>query len=248
MIVEASPTAARTSARSSSIGADDSTTPRWTPLSGPGGLPGVAEARLPRVRRSASDTSIVDLRRPAIEARDVAHYYRRVAASGNGPNEDRTGPPVPSPPLRPDRLSRRAGEAEGPSYAASRPEAGEGKTTWELEFDLSGVRTGSTTDIEIEAMVHDFEARKGKQRELAALLAARHRQSKPPCWVLFPESRPYKDYRLIRYATADPSRPEEIEHAVHDRPPLRLDHRLVDRQLPRSAAFTSASGRRNRAP
>ncbi len=30
-------------------------------------------------------------------------------------------------------------------------------------------------------------------------------------WVLFPESRPYKDYRLIRYATADPSKLEEIE-------------------------------------
>ena len=30
-------------------------------------------------------------------------------------------------------------------------------------------------------------------------------------WVLFPESRPYKDYRLVRYSAADPSTSQEIE-------------------------------------
>ena len=30
-------------------------------------------------------------------------------------------------------------------------------------------------------------------------------------WVLFPESRPYKDYRLIRYSTTNPTKPQEIE-------------------------------------
>jgi len=30
-------------------------------------------------------------------------------------------------------------------------------------------------------------------------------------WVLFPESRPYKDYRLISYAATDPSTFQKIE-------------------------------------
>ena len=184
-----------------------STSPAWTPLpvqevsqaSPKGDYHGFA---------FVSDTSIVNLRDWRSKTRDVAHYYRRVHIRKLA-NEDRLVLQYPRLPF--DRVNFHAGpEKLKPIVRRVPPEAGEGKTTWELEFDLSGVRTGSTTDIEIEAMVHDFEARKGKSENWLRYSppAATEQAS---VWVLFPESRPYKDYRLIRYATSDPTRREEIE-------------------------------------
>ena len=110
-----------------------------------------------------------------------------------------------------DRIDFHAGpEKLKPVVRRVPPEAGEGKTTWELEFDLSGVRTGDATDIEIEAIVHDFEARKG-ERENWLRYSPPATTEQASVWLLFPESRPYKDYRLVRYATTDPSTFQKIE-------------------------------------
>ena len=74
----------------------------------------------------------------------------------------------------------------------------------------TGTATDADTDIEIEATVHDFEARKGEHENwLRYSPPAKTEQAS--VWVLFPESRPYKNYRLIRYATTDPSKFEKIE-------------------------------------
>ena len=91
----------------------------------------------------------------------MAHYYRRVHI-GKLANEDRLVLQYPRLPF--DRIDFHAGpEKLRPVVRRVPPEAGEGKTTWELEFDLSGVRAGSAANIEIEATVHDFEARKGER-------------------------------------------------------------------------------------
>ncbi len=182
-------------------------TPAWTPLP----VQDVSHASPKgdyRGFKFVSDTSFVDLRDWRSKTRDVAHYYRRVRIRKLA-NEDRLVLQYPRLPF--DRIDFQAGpEKLKPVVRRVPPEAGEGKTTWELEFDLSGVRAGSPTDIEIEATVHDFEARKGERENwLRYSPAAPTEQAS--LWVLFPESRPYKDYRLIRYATADPSKPEEIE-------------------------------------
>ena len=155
-----------------------------------------------------SDTSFVDLRDWRSKTRDVAHYYRRVRIRKLA-NEDLLVLQYPRLPF--DRIDFHAGpEKLRPVVRRVPPEAGEGKTTWELEFDLSGVRAGTSTDIEIEATVQDFQARKG-ERENWLRDAPPASTEQASVWVLFPESRPYKDYRLTRYATAGPSKPEEIE-------------------------------------
>ena len=184
-----------------------STTPTWTPLP----VQKVSQAS-PKLDYSGfdfvSDTAIVDLRDWRSGTRDVAHYYRRVRVRKRA-SEDHMILQYPRLPF--DEIDFHAGpEKLRPVVRRIPPEAGEGKTTWELEFDLSGVRPGGTTDIEIEATVHDFEARKGKQENwLRYSPPATTEQAS--VWVLFPESRPYKNYRLTRYATADPSKAEEIE-------------------------------------
>ena len=183
------------------------TTPAWTPLP----VADVSQAS-PKLDYSGfefvSDTSIVDLRDWRSKTRDVAHYYRRVRIRKRA-NEDRMVLQYRRLPF--DRIDFHAGpEKLRPVVRRVPPEAGEGKTTWELEFDLSGVRTGSATDIEIEATVHDFEARKG-ERENWLRYSPPATTEQASVWVLFPESRPYKDYRLIRYATTDPSKLQEIE-------------------------------------
>ena len=184
-----------------------STTPAWTPLP----VQEVSQASPKGDYRGfefVSDTSIVDLRDWRSKTRDVAHYYRRVRIRKRA-NEDRMVLQYPRLPF--DRIDFHAGpEKLRPVVRRVPPEAGEGKTTWELEFDLSGVRTGSATDIEIEATIHDFEARKGK-RENWLRYSPPATTEQASVWVLFPESRPYKDYRLIRYATTDPSKFQEIE-------------------------------------
>ena len=184
-----------------------STTPAWTPLP----VQEVSKASPKADYRGfdfISDTAIVDLRDWRSKSRDVAHYYRRVRIRKRA-NEDRIVLQYPRLPF--DQIDFHAEpEKLRPVVRRAPAEAGEGKTTWELEFDLSGVRTGSPTDIEIEAIIHDFEARKGKHENwLRYSPPAKTEQAS--VWVLFPESQPYKDYRLIRYATADPSKPEKIE-------------------------------------
>ena len=180
---------------------------RVDPAAGPGRFPGVAEGRLPRVQVRERH----QLRRPPRLAIEDAG---RGALLPEGPHPETgergpPGPPVSSPPLRPDRLPRRAGEAE--ARRTPRPARGrEAKTTWELEFDLSDVRIGSPTDIEIEATIHDFEARKG-ERENWLRYSPPATTEQASVWVLFPESRPYKNYRLIRYAATDPSKFQEVE-------------------------------------
>ena len=184
-----------------------STTPTWTPLP----VQKVAQAS-PKLDYSGidfvSDTAIVDLRDWRSGTQDVAHYYRRVHIRKRA-NDDRMVLQYPRLPF--DRIDFHVGpEKLKPVVRRAPAEAGEGKTTWELELDLSGVRPGATTDIDIEATIHDFEARKGKQENwLRYSPPARTEQAS--VWVLFPESRPYKDYRLIRYATTDPSKFELIE-------------------------------------
>jgi len=163
-----------------------------------------------------SDTSIVDLRGwRSSKSRDVAHYYRTVRVRKRA---DDALMVLQYPRLPFDRIDFQAGpEKLKPVVRRVPSESGEGKTTWELAFDMSDVRAGSSVDIEIEAAVHDFEARKGKHENWL-------RYSPPAAtelasvWVLFPESRPYKDYRLIRYAKADPSTFREIE------PQYTIDH------------------------
>ncbi len=184
-----------------------STTPAWTPL--PVVEVSQASAKLDYSGFDfLSDTAIVDLRDWRSATQDVAHYYRRVHVRKRA-SEDHMVIQYPRLPF--DRIDFHAGpEKLLPVVRRVPPEAGEGKTTWELEFDLSGVRPGGTTDIEIEATIHDFEARKGKHENwLRYSPPARTEQAS--VWVLFPESRPYKDYRLIRYATADPTKSERIE-------------------------------------
>ena len=184
-----------------------STTPAWTPLP----VQEVSQASPKGDYRGfefISDTAIVDLRDWRSKSRDVAHYYRRVHIKKRA-NDDHMVLQYPRLPF--DRIDFQAGpEKLKPVVRRVPPEAGEGKTTWELEFDLSGVRPGATTDIEIEAIVHEFEARKG-ERENWLRYSPPATTEQASVWVLFPESRPYKDYRLIRYATADPSKFEPIE-------------------------------------
>ncbi|WP_165246383.1 patatin-like phospholipase family protein [Paludisphaera soli] len=155
-----------------------------------------------------SDTSIVDLRDWRSGSRDAARYYRRVRVRRRA-GEDRLVLQYPGIPF--DRIDFQAGpEKLKPVARRIPPEVGGGKTTWELEFDMSGVRPETPVDVEIEAIVHDFEARKGKQENwLRYSPPARTEQAS--VWVLFPDSRPYKDYRLVRYAADDPSTAREIE-------------------------------------
>ncbi len=183
------------------------TTPAWTPLP----VQEVSQAS-PKGDYSGlefvSDTSIVDLRDWRSKTQDVAHYYRRVRIQKRA-DKDRMILQYPRLPF--DRIDFHAGpEKLKPVVRRVPPEAGKGMTTWELEFDLSGVRIGSATDIEIEATIHDFEARKGK-RENWLRYTPPATTEQASVWMLFPESRPYKDYRLIRYATTDPSTFQEIE-------------------------------------
>jgi hypothetical protein len=184
-----------------------STNPTWTPLP----VLEVSQAS-PTGDYSGlefiSDSSIVDLRDWRSNARDVAHYYRRLRIIRRG-NKDRMVLQYLRLPF--DRIDFHAEpEKLKPIVRRVTAEAGAGKTTWELEFDLSGVQIGTAADIEIEATIHDFEARKGKQENWL-------RYSPPSAteqasvWVLFPESRPYKNYRLIRYAASDPSTFQKIE-------------------------------------
>lgn len=184
-----------------------STTPAWTPL--PALEVSQASPKLDyRGFEFVSDTSIVDLRDWRSKTRDVAHYYRRVRIR-KGANEHRMVLQYPRLPF--DQIDFHAGpEKLRPVVRRVPAEAGEGKTTWELEFDLSGVRAGSATDIEIEATIHDFEARKGKHENWLRY-SPPSTTEQASVWVLFPESRPYKDYRLIRYATTDPSKFQKIE-------------------------------------
>jgi len=184
-----------------------STTPAWTPL--PALEVSQASPKLDyRGFEFVSDTSIVDLRDWRSKTRDVAHYYRRVRIR-KGANEHRMVLQYPRLPF--DQIDFYAGpEKLRPVLRRVPAEAGDGKTTWELEFDLSGVRAGSATDIEIEATIHDFEARKGKHENWLRY-SPPSTTEQASVWVLFPESRPYKDYRLIRYATTDPSKFQEIE-------------------------------------
>ena len=184
-----------------------STAPAWTPMP----VQEVSQA-LPKLDYSGfdfiSDTAIVDLRDWRSKTQDVAHYYRRVHIRKKA-SEDHMVLQYPRLPF--DRIDFHAGpEKLRPVVRRVPPETPEGKTTWELEFDLSGVRSGGTTDIEIEAIIHNFEARKG-ERENWLRYSPPAKTEQASVWVLFPESRPYKDYRLIRYATADPSKPERIE-------------------------------------
>jgi predicted acylesterase/phospholipase RssA len=184
-----------------------STTPAWTPLP----VQDVSQASPKLGYRGfefVSDSSIVDLRDWRSKTRDVVHYYRTVRIRKRA-DEDRMVLQYPRLPF--DRVDFHAGpEKLKPVVRRVPPEAGEGKTTWELEFDLSGVRAEIPTDIEIEAIIHDFEARKGKSENwLRYSPPAMTEQAS--VWVLFPESRPYKDYRLIRYATADPSKFQPID-------------------------------------
>ncbi len=182
-------------------------TSAWTPL------PVLEDSQTPskhdyRGFGFLSDTSIVDLRDWRSKTRDVARYYRRVRIRKLAA-EDRFVLQYPNLPF--DQIDFHAGpEKLKPVVRRSRSGAGAGNTTWELEFDLSSVRTGSPTDIEIEATIHDFEARKGK-RENWLRYSPPAATEQASVWVLFPESRPYKDYRLIRYAIADPSEHSEIE-------------------------------------
>ena len=191
-----------------------STTPTWTPLP----VQKVSQAS-PKLDYSGfdfvSDTAIVDLRDWRSGTQDMAHYYRRVHIRKRA-SEDRMVLQYPRLPF--DQIDFHAGpEKLKPVVRRVPPEAGDTKTTWELEFDLSGVRPGGTIDIEIEAIIRDFEARKGKQENwLRYSPPATTEQAS--VWVLFPESRPYKNYRLIRYATTDPSKLEEIETQY------RIDH------------------------
>ena len=184
-----------------------STTPAWTPLP----VKEVSKAS-PKLDYSGfdfiSDTSIVDLRDWRSKTRDEAHYYRRVRIRKRA-SEDHIVLQYPRLPF--DRIDFHAGpEKLKPVVRRVPPEAGEGRTTWELEFDLSSVRAGGATDIEIEATVYNFEARKGK-RENWLRYSPPAPTEQASVWVLFPESRPYKDYHLTRYATADPSKSQEIE-------------------------------------
>jgi predicted acylesterase/phospholipase RssA len=184
-----------------------STTPSWTPLpvldvpqaSPEGDFHGF---------EFVSDTSIVDLRDWRSKTRDVAHYYRRVRILKRA-NDDRMVIQYPRLPF--DQIDFHASpEKLRPVVRRVPPDAKERKTTWELEFDLSGVRLGSDIDIEIEATIHDFEARKG-ERENWLRYSPPATTQLASVWVLFPESRPYKNYRLIRYAKTDPSKFEEIK-------------------------------------
>ena len=184
-----------------------STTPSWTPLP----VEEVAKASPTGDYRGfefLSDTSIIDLRDWRSTTLDVAHYYRRVRIRKQA-NEERLVLQYPRLPF--NRIDFHAGpEKLRPVVRHVPPSAGEGKSTWELEFDLSSVRPGVPTDLEIEATIHDFEARKGKQENwLRYSPPAKTEQAS--VWALFPESRPYKNYHLIRYATADPSKPELID-------------------------------------
>jgi predicted acylesterase/phospholipase RssA len=155
-----------------------------------------------------SDTSIVDLRDWRSKSRDVARYYRRVRVRKLN---DEALLVLQYPRLPFDRIDFQAGpEKLSPVVRRRAAEAAGGGTTWELAFDLSRVRSGSLVDIEIEALIHNFEARKGEQENWLRYSppAATEQAS---VWVLFPESRPYKDYRLVRYSAADPSASQEIE-------------------------------------
>ena len=203
-----------------------STTPAWTPLP----VQDVSRASPKGDYRGfefVSDTSIVDLRDWRSKTRDVAHYYRRVRIRKRA-NEDRMVLQYPRLPF--DRIDFHAGpEKLKPVVRRVPPEAGGGKTTWELEFDLSDVRTGSPTDIEIEATIHDFEARKGERENWLRILAALHDGAGLRVGA-------FPGISAIQGLPPHPLRGDRPLHVpgdrdpVHDRPPLRLDHRLVDRQ------------------
>ncbi|MDG3008203.1 patatin-like phospholipase family protein [Paludisphaera mucosa] len=184
------------------------TAPSWTPLP----VQEVAQASRNVDYRGfefLSDTSIVDLRDwRRSKSRDAAHYYRRVRIKKRG---DESVFVLQYPRVPFDRIDFQGGpEKLKPVVRRIPPETGKSETTWELAFDVSKVRAGSPIDVEIEATVHDFEARKGAHENWLRYSppAATEQAS---VWVLFPESRPYKDYRLIRYAAGDPATVREIE-------------------------------------
>ena len=201
-------------------------TTRVDPAAGPGRLPGVAEGRLPRVRVRERHQH----RRPARLAIEDAGRGPLLPEGSHPETGERgpPGPPVPSPPLRPDRLPRRAGEAE--ARRTPRPSQGRGR-----EDDLGArIRPVGRAGRDFHRYRDRGEGPRlpgtqGQARELAALLAARPDgaslrvgalpgisavQGLPP--------HPLRDGRLLQ-ARGD-------RDAVHDRPPLRHDHRLVDRQ------------------
>lgn len=88
------------------------------------------------------------------------------------------------------------------------PKSGETLTTWEIEFDLSSVAAGKAVDLEIEATVQGYVA---KQMEDWLRYRPVARTAEASVWAMFPESRPYRDYRLIRYSKADPSSFQEVD-------------------------------------
>ena len=203
-----------------------STTPAWTPLP----VQEVSQAS-PKLDYSGfefvSDTSIVDLRDWRSKTRDVAHYYRRVRIRKRA-NEDRMVLQYPRLPF--DQIDFHAGpEKLKPVVRRVPAEAGEGKTTWELEFDLSGVRAGRCHRYRDRGDNPRLRGTQGQARELAALRAACHDGASLRVGA-FPGVSAVQGLPPHPLRDGRPLQVPGDRDAVHDRPPLRLDHRLVDRQ------------------
>lgn len=155
-----------------------------------------------------SDTHIVDIRDWQRKTRDEAHYYRRLRMR-KLEGEHRLILQYPRSFF--NRADFHCNPVKlKPVIRRVPPESGDGKTTWEIEFDLSDVPKGAVTDVEIEATVYDFEARKGVGENWLRYMPATP-TGEASIWVLFPESQPYQEYSLVRYALSDPSTFQKVE-------------------------------------
>jgi predicted acylesterase/phospholipase RssA len=153
------------------------------------------------------DTHIIDLRDWRSKTHDVVYFYRRIRARRLA-KDDRLVIQLTEPYRRID--FRCGPEKLKPTVRRVPPRTGGRDTTWELEFDFSGVPPGIVQDIEFEAILYDVEADRGKgetwvrYRPVAAT-------AEVSIWLLFPEDQPYQDYSLIRYPIADPSTFQKLE-------------------------------------
>jgi hypothetical protein len=82
---------------------------------------------------------------------------------------------------------------------------------WQLEFDLTSVPTGKVVELTFEAhfILPAYDGTTSYSFSTLADTAINN------VWILFPESRPYRKYQLVRYEPGKLGEPLVVEPRFH---------------------------------
>jgi hypothetical protein len=90
------------------------------------------------------------------------------------------------------------------------PSSGEKKCRWQARFDFRQLPAGDTADLVVEHCSSGYYLRSGANGT-AIKVPVRTETAELTMWVLMPEGKEYRNFRIIRYETKKPEKVESVK-------------------------------------